>query len=476
MKQTKLRTDVVTPNSNISFPIGTALAVKKYSSKLCFDRIFSKLKQRGIPLVDILQALLTYKLSENQSLTRGSKWINRSPVLDEFKLPSFEQKTLYRCVETIGSQYQEVILDLQDVLFKNYDFEHTDVNMDWSSLIIWGDKSNLGRYGYSRDHRPDKKQITFGVTELRKPINVPIGLTIAKGNVNDQTHFQRTFEQVKDRLELGSRVIFDKGANSKDNLNSVIANKMKFLTAKKLNKSDDKVINEFWNKKPALIDSKQGIYGIKIPFPSRTNYFFFSQKLKAENIESALRKAQRQLKEAQDIENANSKGKSLPKRFRVNNVLVKATIEYQTKLRDLSEEKAFELVKKATITGREGFFCLTSSEDLTLEDALFLYREKDSVEKIMHSLKNEVNIKPLRVWSDNSIYGALIIGFLAQLIISLIRYDEPELKNFSTKFIKISLSNLTVTVEKQKNQRKRRIYSNFDQINKLICLQNQAKT
>ena len=142
----------------------------------------------------------------------------------------------------------------------------------------------------------------------------------------------------------------------------------------------------------------------------------------------------------------------------------------------MSEKQAFELVKKANITGREGFFCLMSSKNLTLKEALFLYREKDSVEKIMHSLKNEVNIKPLRVWSDNSIYGALLIGYLAHLIISLIRYDEPELKSFSTKFIKISLSNLTVTIEKLKKYKKRRIYSNFDPINELICLQNQGIT
>ena len=122
------------------------------------------------------------------------------------------------------------------------------------------------------------------------------------------------------------------------------------------------------------------------------------------------------------------------------------------------------------------FFGLTSSQNLTLEEALFLYREKDSVEKIMHSLKNEINIKPLRVWTDNSIFGALLIGYLAHLIISLIRYDEPKLKNFSTKFIKISLSNLTVTIEKLKNIRNRRIYSNFDPINELICLKNEAIT
>ena len=476
MQKTTIRTKPLKTNQNISFSVGTAFAVKKYSKKLDFEHIFSKFKQRGLPLQNLVNALISYKLTENLSLTRGSDWINRTEVLDEFDLTSFEQKTLYRAIETIGENYQEVILDLQDILFSLYDFDCTDINMDWSSLILWGDKANLAKYGYSRDHRPDKKQITFGITELRNPINIPIGLTIARGNVNDQTHFKATFDQVKDKLEIGSKVIFDKGANGKDNLNSVIAAKMQFITAKKLNTSDDKLIKKFWKMKPKLVDSEKGIYGIKIAFPKRTNYFFFSEKLEKENIASALRKAERQLKEAQDIEQAARKGKALPKRFRINNVLVKATIEYQTKLNNLSEEQAFELVKRASITGREGFFCLTSSENLTLKEALFLYKEKDSIEKIMHSLKNEVNIKPLRVWSDKSIYGALLIGYLSHLIISLIRYDEPELKNFSTKFIKISLSNLTVTTEKLKNRRKRRIFSNFDPINELICLQNKAIT
>ena len=476
MNQTKLKTIVVTPNSNISFPIGTALAVKKYSSKLCFECIFSKFKQRGISLKNLVLALLTYKLSENLSLVRGSDWINRFDVLKEFDLQSFEQKTLYRAIETIGSHYHEIILDLQDILFSLYDFNHTDVNMDWSSVILWGDKASLGKYGYSRDHRPDKKQVTFGITELRKPINIPIGLTIGKGNLNDQKHFQTTFDQIKNNLRVNSKIIFDKGANGKNNLNSVIASKMQFLTAKKLNKSDDKLITSFNKNNATCINKDEGIYGVKQIFPSRYNYFFFSEKLQQENISSALRKAERQLKEAKEIENASINGKALPKRFRVNNVLVSATIEYQTKLASLSETEAFALLKKASITGREGFFCLTSSENLTLEEALTLYREKDSVEKIMQSLKNEINIKPLRVWSDNSIYGALLIGYLAHLIVSLIRYDEPELKKYSTKFIKLSLMNLTVTIENLNSSRKRRIYSNFDWINKLICLKNEAKT
>ncbi len=63
---------------------------------------------------------------------------------------------------------------------------------------------------------------------------------------------------------------------------------------------------------------------------------------------------------------------------------------------------------------------------MTLAEALERYRKKDSIEKIFHSLKNEIEIKPLRVWTENSIRGATLIGFLAQLFVSLVRYEVPE--------------------------------------------------
>jgi len=40
---------------------------------------------------------------------------------------------------------------------------------------------------------------------------------------------------------------------------------------------------------------------------------------------------------------------------------------------ELSEEEALKLVEMVIINGREGFFCIKSSEDLTLQDKLFLY-------------------------------------------------------------------------------------------------------
>jgi len=474
MKQTKLRTDEIIPNDNICFPIGTILAVKKQYEKLDFSGIFGKHKKKGLDINSLIQALLSYKLTENFSISKASEWINRNEVLQTFDLRQFEERTLFRTLENIGRNREEIIANIQDRLFQTYDFEHTDINLDWTSLVLFGDKCKLGKYGYSRDHRPDKKQITIGVSELTEPINVPVGLTVNKGNLHDTKHFIDTYQQIKRKLKSGSLVIFDKGAHSKENLNLILADKMKYLTAKKLNTSDDKRIKEFDKSKAELVDAEKGIYGIKYIKPSSIDYFYFSQTLQKDQLKSQARRALQKLQEAKEIQNSIDNNRQLPMKFRINNVLIDIAYSYQTKLGELSDEEALKLVESAIITGREGFFCIKSSENLTLQQALQTYRKKDSIEKIFNSLKNEIEIKPLRVWSDNSIYGALIIGFIAQLFVSLIRYDFKKLKNVSTKFIKNSLMNLTVTVKVRKNEPKRYIFANFDPINKLILVQNQG--
>lgn len=472
--QTKLRTNEIIPNTNICFPIGTILAVKNQYEKLGFSRIFGKHKQKGRDINSLLMALISYKLTDNFSIRKASDWINRNEVLDTFDLDQFEERTLYRLLETIGQNKEEIIADIQDSLFENFDFEHTNINMDWTSVVIFGNQSPLGKHGYSRDHRPDKKQITIGISELAEPINIPIGITVKEGNVPDVTHFTDTYQQINTKLKKGSRIVFDKGANSKGNIKLILKDKMKYLTSKKLNASDDKRIETFDKSKAELIDSKKGIYGIKFVKPNSIDYFYFSEAREVQQLEASAKRAMRKLEEAKEIQRSIDNNRQLPKKYRINNVLIDVVYSYQTKLQELTEDAAFRIVEEMAITGREGFFCFKSNEDLTLRQALETYRKKDSIEKIMHSLKNEIEIKPLRVWSDDSIYGAIIVGFIAQVFISLMRYEIEELKNMSTKFIKKSLMNLTVTVDFLKSGAKKLIYANFDAINTRILRQDLA--
>src|SRR3989338_339342 len=364
MKQTKLRTETIIPNQNISLPVGTALAVKKYSEKLDFKNIFSRYKKRGVGIVSLIEAMITYRLTENQSISRASDWINRPEMLKLFELNAFEERTLFRVLEIAGDNYEEIIHLLQTSIFRLYNFQRTDINMDWTSFVLWGTKAELGEYGYSRAHRPDKKQITVGISQLCAPINIPIGLTVQTGNTNDQTHFKKTFLQVCEHLKPESRIVFDKGAQSKDNLDLVLAHKMKYLSAKKLNLSDDKRIKLFSPSNSNLVDSEKKVYGQIIEYPSRTDYFYFSKQLQSDQIEAKLRSAERKLEEAKEIQKALTKGRSLPKRFQINNPLVKVTYTYQTLLSKMSDDQARKIVQTASINGREGFFCLVSSEKL----------------------------------------------------------------------------------------------------------------
>jgi hypothetical protein len=52
-------------------------------------------------------------------------------------------------------------------------------------------------------------------------------------------------------------------------------------------------------------------------------------------------------------------------------------------------------------------------------------------------------MKPLGVWSDNVVQGTVLLCFLAQTM-PVARYDIPEIRSRSTKFIIASLENSTV--------------------------------
>ena len=78
---------------------------------------------------------------------------------------------------------------------------------------------------------------------------------------------------------------------------------------------------------------------------------------------------------------------------------------------------------------------------MSASEVLKIYRSKDAIEKLFHSLKSEIEVKPIRAWSDDAVYGVLLLGFIAQLMISLTRYFVTPVKTVSTKFIASSLQN-----------------------------------
>jgi transposase len=152
---------------------------------------------------------------------------------------------------------------------------------------------------------------------------------------------------------------------------------------------------------------------------------------------------------------------------RLRNPLISINVGIQGRF--FSDDKeALEYVRRELSDGREGFFKLECSENLTPSDVLRIYRKRDTVEKLIESLKNQIDLRPLRVWSDNAVHGTLLLCFLAQTTVSMARYGIPEIRSKSAKFIIASLENLTVTYAYDNKHSLRRIYSNFEPLNSRI--------
>ena len=260
-------------------------------------------------------------------------------------------------------------------------------------------------------------------------------------------------------------MIFDAGANSKPILDMVLDDGKHFLTRKRLNKSDDRIFAEFSEDSWECLDEEKGEYCLKKRFPSRVNYYFFSRELRDLEMKGVEKRVRKKLKEAKDLQKDLDDNKKLKKRYQIDNVLIKATISLQTVLTEIGEEEAERILREKSTTGREGFFCLVSDRDMDPREARSMYRSKDIVEKLFSSMKSDIGIRPIRTWTENGVYGVLLIGFLAQAMVSVTRFLCEPASGIATKFITDSMQKLTLTVVKGKDGLKRRMYSNFNRLN-----------
>jgi|GEM_PF-1163606 len=141
MNITKQRAFSTIPNKNMCVLIGSILAVQLFYKKLNFYDIFSKHKSKGLDLYSLVIGLLSYKLTENSIIKEADKWLNQEEILDVLNFECFYERVLYRTLELLGRNREEIISDILDSLFSVYDFEGTNMNLHWKIVVIFGTKS-----------------------------------------------------------------------------------------------------------------------------------------------------------------------------------------------------------------------------------------------------------------------------------------------------------------------------------------------
>jgi len=466
--------------NNKSFSVGCIEISKKYAKKLGFATIFNRFKVKGQQLSKYVSGLVSHKMHFNQSINHAADWMNQDHILQELHLSEFNVKTLYRVLKTLGRHDKAIMTLFQKQLHGKYDFENTDSNFDWSSITLFGNGAKMAKRGHSRDGHPGKKQITFGLAEYRYPINVPYALTVAAGNVLDKQHFSKTFKRTLKALNDGSLIILDRGANTKGCKGLVSEYKHHYLCAGSLSQGVDLKIRNFDKDKVLVKEddkTQKKIFCLKYSQDNEHKYLYFSEENYDRTMKKLKKRAKKKLAEYKEIERKiKSPRKVKKKSYQLQDFVATENLAIQKRLVNLTQKQLEKKLFEEAITGREGFFLLNSSKNLTPNEALEQYKSRDSIEKLIDSLKNVIRVKPVRVWDDDEIKGVLLIGFLAQVIISLVKYEHKELKDLHPKTIIESVRNLTLTIEHKEIFVKNRIISNIDPINKQILGENTVIT
>lgn len=75
----------------------------------------------------------------------------------------------------------------------------------------------------------------------------------------------------------------------------------------------------------------------------------------------------------------------------------------------------------------KGYVVIISNDIKQAQEALHLYRAKDSVERAFDNFKNELDLKRLRVHSDLAMTGRLFLGFISLILHSQINKRMKEI-------------------------------------------------
>jgi len=364
------------------------------------------------------------------------------------KIPA--DRSIYRDLDRIGQRTQFIYGRYQEIIKKNGLVSEKQF-VDFSSSYFEGHKSKLGELGYSRDHEPGKKQITFGISTGIN--NIPTALTIQKGNVQDKKHFKFMLKVVKHLLKEDSMLIFDCGGNTEINKKKIRNIKFNYLTLKpKKKKSYRKYIEIFKNsKKEILVINEIQYKCVKVKEKNEIQYIFYSKELFSDQKKKRDKKFERELEKNEPKLIKVKKGKIIGSYIsKEGYILAKGSIQ-----------KTLDEIKNPFISGLEGYFILESSVDDEPEKILRLYKDKDKAEKLIRNMKEGTELRPIRHWSTNAITGYLFIVFLTNCLINLTHFlaKLPVVKNL--KLLKKFLNNLTLTVVYPKNRFRFTVLSNI---------------
>jgi hypothetical protein len=189
-----------------SLPYGHVAAALAVARRLKLDRLISGNKRQR----DLILALIVARLIEPAAKLATARALDAETASTglgaALRLGSVTANEIYEALDALGAQQERI----EKELARQHLSDATLVLYDLTSTYLEGRCCPLARHGYSRDSRPDKLQIEFGLICSRD--GCPIAVEVFAGNTSDPATLKPQVDKLKDRFGFNQMALIgDRG-------------------------------------------------------------------------------------------------------------------------------------------------------------------------------------------------------------------------------------------------------------------------
>ena len=465
--------------------------VKYYMDQLGVYDLFAKYVQRPkscpVDPAQILSVMVANIVCASHPLYKIQQWAaDYTDGLSEYPLNAsdYNDDQLAKNLDRLfDADRHSFMCELSSNAIDVYLLETSQIHNDSTSITFFGEYKNEDpeavklKYGFNKDHRPDCKQIVFGLN-ITADGNVPLTFELFDGNRTDDTTHIPNWNALREFLGKDDFIyVADCKLCSQKNLDHIHEHGGTFITIVPKNRSEIKQFYEFLKANPipweyayetpnSRKQSETIVYKTYEGDPSKNGYRIIwvhssskeqQDKNRRENkiakvdnqlTELSSRLNKYQLKSKQQIEEAIKKAiKSASDLFQIQLIEDKKIVQRQVcpgkpgpKTRYKEEENIsyrldWELNHKAIedLATRDGIFPLITNSDIEASEVLKTYKNQPYLEKRMYTVKSILNVAPVFLKKQRRIEAMTFLYFIALMIVSLIERNIR--KNMAEKKI-----------------------------------------
>ena len=372
-------------------------------------------------------------------------WI-RSTALSDILQVDFQtlaEDALYRNLDRLHAQRVPIEAALAERERTLFGVDQTVFLYDVTSTFFEGRAlaNPKAKRGYSRDHRPDCKQVLIGLAVNRD--GFPLAHEVFAGNRHDSTTLEEMLKALDKRVGLqpGQTVVVDRGMSGEENVKQIVARKLHYLVAEPYGARSDWV-EEFENDAD-FVEVKRETSPTN-PFQKKSTIQVKMREVDGEVhvlcLSSERKEKDRAIRQAHekkllvDLEKlakrvAKGKGRGTKPaevlesigrlKERYSRVARYYRLEYD------SEKKVFDYsldeAKLARAEKLDGSYLLkTDRRDLTADEAWRIYTLLTRAEAAFRTLKSPLGERPIFHHKEVRVEAHIFLGVLAyHLLISI---------------------------------------------------------